>query len=397
MRSRSLWNRSELKIIALFSLGYFAYYLCRYNYPIALPFIQDELQATTVEIGLIATALTGGYAFGQLINGFLVDRHGARLLFTIGGLGSMVSNLAMGGGMALEFFIIAWLANGYFQAMGYPSTLKLIANWFKREEQGKPLGVSECMQSVAAIAILPIAGWLALTISWRLVFIVPAIILGAMSIVFWTQARDSPTGKKVDGVRALPAYRQALGSWRLDLAYISYGCTQFVRYAMITWIPMFLFLETGLDIFQAAVLAISFQVGGVLGSLLIGWAADTQTFRYRRWSLITIGMLVSGSVGASVGLFAAAPIIVVALLFVCGAGIEALEVAYFLTPADYLGSELTATGVGCMNAVGKGMATLQGISLGWIIAVFGYGSAFAVAGAFGIAAALLIIPSRRKT
>ena len=134
-------SKDKFKIMMLFSIGYFCYYLCRYNYPIALPFIQEEFALTNTMVGLIATALTGGYAIGQFVNGFIIDRKGAVLMFTIGGIGSMIANFAMGGSFAFEMFILAWMANGYVQSMGYPSSLKLIANWFGPREQGKPVGV----------------------------------------------------------------------------------------------------------------------------------------------------------------------------------------------------------------------------------------------------------------
>lgn len=394
--------RNRLKITLLFSLGYFCYYLCRYNYPVAIPFIKEEFQVSTLMIGAIATALTGGYALGQLINGFLVDRKGPRIMFTIGGIGAVIANFAMGGNFIFDLFILIWMVNGYFQAMGYPSTLRLIANWFKEDERGKPLGISECLQSVASILILPLAGYLAMRIHWRMIFIVPAVVLGISTVIFYLMARNYPPGEKVQEKEKGPilkdmigGYRKALGDWRLLSADVSYGCCQFVRYAMITWIPAYLYLETGRSIFQSVLIAMTFQIGGVFGSLIIGWLADTKLFYRRKWILIFVGMIISGITGASIGYAVSAQAIVTALM-ICGAGIEALEVAYFLTPADYLGKELTATGVGCMNAIGKAMATIQGVLLGWVIGTFGYGSAFGVAGAFGVLAAVLIIPSAFK-
>jgi sugar phosphate permease len=387
------------KTILLFSITYFFYYWTRYNFPIALPFIKAEYGLTAAQIGSIATALTLGYAVGQLINGALVDRYGPRIMMTIGGLGAMLANLWMGGSMYFEMFIVAWLANGYFQAMGYPSTLKLVVNWFKPQEQGRAVGASEFAQSLASILILPLAGWLAVQYSWRLVFIVPALLMGLVSVWYWTQARDHPPDW--DEVQEdkpllrdmLARYRAALGDWRLVSADLSYGASQFVRYAMITWIPLYLVQTTGLGIFKAALAGAMFQVGGALGSLLVGWLADLPLFQPRRWVLIAGGMLVSAAAGVSVGLVPAERIwLIVVPLFICGVGIEALEVAYFLTPADFLGREMTATGVGCMNATGKLVASLQGITLGRVIDVFGYGAAFGVAGASGLVAAALILP-----
>lgn len=402
-----LLTKDKLKIMLLFSVGYFFYYLCRYNYPVALPFIKQEFELTSMTIGWIATALTAGYAVGQFINGFLVDRVGPRIMFTIGGIGSMFANLAMGGNSIIDLFIFIWMVNGYFQAMGYPSTLKLIVNFFGHREQGKPLGVSEFFQSLASILILPLAGFLALSFGWRFIFIVPATLLGVMTIIFALSARNYPAGAVLPRTEKKPflrdmvqSYKKALGDWRLLSADVSYGCCQFVRYAMITWIPAYLYLQTNMGIFKATLIAMTFQIGGTIGSLIVGWLSDSKLFYRRRWLLITVGMTISGIAGACIGLVEpTAAVQIIIILMVCGAGIEALEVAYFLTPVDYLGKELTATGVGCMNAVGKAMASIQGVLLGWIIDTFSYGAAFGVAGIFGVLAAILVIPSgfRKKT
>jgi OPA family glycerol-3-phosphate transporter-like MFS transporter len=393
---------NRVKIAVLFSTAYFFYYLARYNYPLALPFIREEFALTAAQVGLIATMLTLGYAVGQLVNGVLVDRKGPRLMMTLGGLGTMAANLIMGGSSLYTLFVLGWLVNGYFQAMGYPSTLKLVVNWFEPHERGRAVGASEFAQSVASIVVLPLCGFLAAQISWRLVFAVPATLMGIATIWYWAQAQDEPPG----AIEMKPGplvedflfrYRIALADWRLVCANFSYGFSQFVRYAMITWIPMYLFGEGGLSIFKAALGGTAFQIGGAIGSVLVGWLSDLPLFRTRRWLLIAVGMVVSALAGVAVGTVPLTNMMaVMAALFVCGVGIEALEVAYFLIPTDYLGVGMTATGVGCMNATGKLTASLQGIILGTIIDRFGFGSAFGVAGGFGLLAAVLILPSGRK-
>jgi MFS transporter, OPA family, glycerol-3-phosphate transporter len=381
------------RVAVLFCGTYFFYYWARYNYPVALPSLRAEFGFDAAQLGMIASALTLGYAVGQLVNGALVDRRGPRLMMTLGGLGAMMANYAMGGSSALAAFLAAWLANGYFQSMGYPSTLKLVVNWFGPGERGRAVGASEFWQGIAALSILPVAGWLA-TLDWRLVFYVPGALLGLASVAYWLLARDGeerpePTPLLPDLARR---YGAALLDWRLDAAYLSYGACQFVRYAMLTWIPLYLVETTGMGIFKAALGGATFQLGGSLGSVLVGWLADRMPGR--RWLLIAAGMALSGAAGAAVGLAPPGWGTVVAL-FACGVGIEALEVAYFLMPAEHLGRDMAATGVGVMNATGKAVASLQGVVLGGTIDALGYGAAFGLAGAFGLLAAVLILPMRR--
>lgn len=398
----------KFKVTLLFSLTYMFYYFTRYNYSVALPFIKAELALNAAQIGAIATALTLGYAVGQLINGVLVDRKGPRLMMTLGGLGSMVANTVMGGSAFYTMLVLGWLVNGYFQSMGYPSSLRLIANWFAKSERGKQVGASEFAQSVASVLILPLAGWLAGSFHWRLVFVVPGLMMGAATAWYYANAEDYPKEHDCGQVMTygtaqtvvvtppllkdmLARYRLALGDWRLVSANLSYGLCQFVRYAMITWIPSFLYEATGDSIFTAAIKGMVFQIGGAAGSLFVGWLSDLPLFRRRRWAVIALCMVGSSAAAATVGL-APPGAWTMAALALCGMGIESIEVAFFLVPADFLGDEMTATGVGCMNATGKAVASAQGVVLGSIIDAFGYGAAFATAGGLGLLAAGLVLP-----
>ena len=149
---------------------------------------------------------------------------------------------------------------------------------------------------------------------------------------------------------------------------------------------------------SVAIKGTAFQLGGAAGSLFIGWLSDLKAFRGRRWAVISLCMVGSAAAAVGVGLVSPGAWTIV-MLALAGVGIESIEVAYFLTPSDFLGDDMTATGVGCMNATGKLIASLQGTVLGRIIDVFGYSAAFGTAGAFGLLAAVLVIPSgfRRKS
>ncbi len=385
-------NRGQL--IVLFScIMYFFFYLCRLNYPLAIPFIKQAFNVTSAQVGGIATALTLGYAIGQFVNGYLVDNFGARVMTSVGAVGSMVANLLMGGSPLFDLLILFWFLNGYFQSMGYPPTLRLVVNWLPENERGRALGVSESLQSAASLIILPLAGWLALHLGWRYIFFVPAVALGVMGQVSAFAIRDSPEIKpKRVFLNPFTAYRQALGNWRLFGAYLSYGGCTFLRYAIITWIPSYLFEVSGMSIFKSALIAMTFQIGGILGSPLVGALADRWLKKHSL--IIAVGIALSGM--AAMALAIVPPTSgwgIVAVLMIAGMGIEALEVAYFLIPTEYLGQSFSATGAGCMNATGKLIGSFQGVSLGFLIDRFGYGSAFGFAGLFGILAAALVLPS----
>ena len=57
---------------------YFAYYLCRYNMPVAKTKLCDTYSWDAAEFGIVLSALTLMYAVGQFVNGRLcsgINRH----------------------------------------------------------------------------------------------------------------------------------------------------------------------------------------------------------------------------------------------------------------------------------------------------------------------------------
>jgi len=388
------------KVTSTAAVLYFFYYLCRLNYSFALPFMQQEFHVSSAELGAIATALTLGYAVGQLINGFMVDRRGPKIIMAVGGIASAVLNVLMGWNSVFGLFLLIWAANGYFQAMGYPSSLRLIANWYSREDtRGMPLGINEGLQAAAQVVFVPVAALLAIVYGWRMIFIAPSITLFAMSIIYYLSVKNSPQmelPRRPILRDALISYRKAFGNWRLDCAYLSYGFSQFIRYALITWIPLYFYQASGQSIFKTALFTTVLYVGGSVGSPLIGYLHD-HYFTQRKWMLIAVSKSILALATAVIGFISTSnSLLIIAVLMVCGVLNESLAVAYFLTPVEIMGVEGSATGVGCMNAVGKFVASLQGVLLGILIDLFGFNAAFVTAGLFSLGSAALILPMKNN-
>ena len=74
---------------------YFAFYLCRYNMPMAKSRLCDTFTWSNEDVGIVFTALLLMYAVGQFVNGQLADRFGTRVIASLGVLGSVVMNLAV--------------------------------------------------------------------------------------------------------------------------------------------------------------------------------------------------------------------------------------------------------------------------------------------------------------
>jgi len=387
-------------ITALTSIYYFCYYLGRYNYSITIPFIQEEFSLSNTQIGTLATFLTAGYAIGQFINGFIIDRYGPRLMMTFGGIASSITNILVSISSSFTQILGFWGLNGYVQAFGYPSCCKLYSNWFPKKDRGKPLGFNEGLQSLSSFVIAPLGAFLIATFGWRYVYIIPVIPLFLLSFVFYYVARNYPHDKNIPIKReyvtdttTINAYKSALSDWRMIAAYVSYGGSQFGRFVIYTWVAKYIYELTG-NIIMAGWVTGLFALGGSIGSFFFGWLSDIFQ---KRWPLITIGMLLSTLSLIIFAISPNAPIIILSILMaLCGFGIEAVETCYFLLPID-VGEETgtEATGVGVMNAFGKLFATFQGVLFGLLLDLFNFKTSFLVTALICLLAALLVIPIRK--
>jgi len=88
-------RRWQTRIFATVWITYFAYYLCRYNMPVAKTRMCTAFSWDSEQIGIVFTALTLMYALGQFVNGQLADRFGTRIIASVGVVGSVTMNLAI--------------------------------------------------------------------------------------------------------------------------------------------------------------------------------------------------------------------------------------------------------------------------------------------------------------
>ena len=121
LREIFYWKK---RVFSTLWITYGSFYLCRANMSIALPDIMKEFGYSKTDVGMIGSALFVTYAIGQFINGQLGDKFGARRFIALGIIVSAILNIAFGFTTALPVMIIIWGANGYFQSMGWPSSVK---------------------------------------------------------------------------------------------------------------------------------------------------------------------------------------------------------------------------------------------------------------------------------
>ncbi len=284
-------------------LTYGSFYFCRNNLGVALPGIGKELALDKNQLGTVLMALKLAYGVGQFINGQLAERLPPRKLLALGLLASAGLNIAFGFGTALYFLIFVWACNGYVQALGWPPTMKVGANWFPPLQRGRAIGIIGTGYQLCGALTFVVAGWAAEKFGWRGALYVPAGLLVASAIHMLVFLKESPEDANLEPSAAHPSPTTP-NSFRENLATtLSNPALWFVavalclldacRYGFTDWGVTHLKEVQGASVSSAAFKYAVLPFGGIAGAYLSGWATD-RFFGGRRVPVIAALLLVLG-------------------------------------------------------------------------------------------------------
>ena len=140
---------------------------------------------------VLAIGTCGGIA-GKFVGGFLADRLGGKITFTVGLLLTSVSVAVFALGGHWLYFAATFFFALMAKSAGWPSMAKIITNWFRADEYGSVWGIISTSSRVGTIiASLALGAMLAFT-SWRVVLLVGAGIGVVCTLLFWFILKEAP-------------------------------------------------------------------------------------------------------------------------------------------------------------------------------------------------------------
>jgi MFS family permease len=141
------------------------------------------------ELGWTRAELSGAFSVALLVVGVAgifvgrwLDKHGSRLLMTVGSILASLLVLAWANVNNLLVFYLIWAGLGLaMSAVLYEPAFAVIAVWF-RQKRGRALTILTFLAGFASVIFLPLTDWLISSFGWRTALLILAIILAVSTI-----------------------------------------------------------------------------------------------------------------------------------------------------------------------------------------------------------------------
>jgi ACS family hexuronate transporter-like MFS transporter len=334
--------------------------------------------------GFITTAFFVAYMLSNAFSGFVIDRLGTRLgysvymcFWTTASLLHALARLPLHFGIA-RFFL------GLGEAGNWPAAIKLTSEWFPSEERATASGIFNSGSAVGAIVAPPLIAYLVTNYDWQTAFIVIGAVGYLWVLIFWFTYYTPKKSSSAIKAKPIPVTQLLKNRFVLTLT-LSKVFMDPVWYFISFWIGRYLVDVHGWGLAKIGIYAmipfIAADAGNVLGGLFTqlmikkGMAVHkARKFAVALFGSITAGALILGP------FIIYNPFIALIILAVAGFGHAAYTANTMAFPADVVPKSATASVWG-LASVGSGLGgalfqSLSGISVDKLSSAYGYSTAY---------------------
>lgn len=395
----------QIRVLVCATLGYALFYFVRKNLSVAMPVMGKELGITKQSLGLFLTLHGLIYGVSKFGNGFLADRSNAAVFMSTALAASALLNIWFGFSSTALAFGLIWMANGWFQGMGFPPCARLMANWFPPKELATKFSIWNSSHNIGSIGILLLCGVL-VTYNWRLCFFVPAVIALIAAVLIWFMMPDTPpsvglpefagTESREDAIESQQDFKAFVGRqvfknpyiWLLSMANFF---VYLIRFAVFDWGPTLLTEAKHVKITEATWMISAFELFGFLGALIGGWLTD-RLLGGRAARMCVIYMSLSA---VSLVLFwkveTQSKLVLTGLLCATGFFVYGPQCLLAIACANLATKRAAATAVGLTSIFGYASTMLSGWGFGTLVQYYGWNTGFACLIACAIIGTILFI------
>lgn len=270
-------------------------YIDRAVFGVLKPRLDEELGWSQVDYGWMVTAFQASYAVGYLVAGRLFDIIGVRWGFLYAVTLWSASAVAHAAATSVLSFSLVRSCLGLAEGGCFPAAIRVVADWFPKEQRAFATGVFNTGSNVGAIVCPLVVPLLADHWSWRGAFVATGL-LGFFWVAAWAWLYRSPEKHPGMSSANLACLRESAAETQTSIPWaelirhrqtwafmVGMTAAAPVWWFYIFWAPDFLNKRFALNLTQSSLpLVTIFMVSG-FGSILGGWLSSALLGR--GWSV----------------------------------------------------------------------------------------------------------------
>ncbi|UZK66345.1 MFS transporter [Sphingomonas sp. M1-B02] len=281
-------GRYRWMIVGLLFVATTVNYIDRTMLGLLAPTLGAELKWSENDYGNIVTAFQAAYAFGFLLMGWLIDRFGPRIGYSIAITVWTIGHVAHGMASSVLSFMLARVILGLGEAGHFPSVVRASSEWFPQKERAYAIGWVNSATTIGVILTAPTM-WFFMTwlgLGWRETFIYTGLV-GVVLLVLWLKVYSNPreSGKVTPGELAWIEHDPAEKIERIGWAKIvtkreawAFAIGKFltdpVWFLMLFWLPKYFASTYDVDLKVVLLPMIIMYLLSDAGSILGGWTSS---------------------------------------------------------------------------------------------------------------------------
>lgn len=366
------------RILSATWIIYALFYFCRVNFSIVLPLMNMDLNLTYSTLGIIASSFFITYAIGQIANGYMSVHYNPVKLLIIGVFGSSIMNILFGLSNDFITLLLLWSINGYFQSIGWPTTIRLISSAIRLSDIGKVFGLFNTSWALGHVLSWFFTSIIVSFMGWRNGFIINGFIFSAIGFTTVTcllrkELKNFQIANNND-YKSITKFRFYL----LIIAFLSlsYFIIDFVRYGLIVYLPSYIYsLEQVLLV--STLISIILPVMGSIGMIITGWLSD-KLFRNNEVLLaILLSLIVTISIYIFPQIYESYRFVGLMILILLSLSLYGLASQIIsIIPAGVISRKYLSMVSGIVNSLGSFGAFTSSIISGIMIEAYGFHSIF---------------------
>lgn len=368
-------------VLFLLSAGVLIAFVDRTNMSSALAdgtFIR-HFNLSDVDRGWLNSAFFWSYGLVQLLMGWLVDRYGVKVPYTICYALWCAATMLTGLMTALAGLVVLRFAMGAAEAVVMPASYRWIRDNFREGQSGTAVGIFTMGNKFGPAIGAPVAAWLIVAYDWRVMFIATGVV-GLIWLLPWFLAvrndfpRPGEAAVKKRKASSVP-FANIIASPLVWGAMIVNFCYGYFTFYCMTWMPSYLVERRGLSLESSGLYTFFSFAGIAIVAVVAGWAADRIIAGGRDPVFVRKAFVITGFIGACTVLLGAAARSLDAALFWNVFSLSCLGLATANNLALCRLTLIPAPAIGLVTGVQQVATSLAGgvaASLsGWLLQVSG--------------------------